>query len=112
MLRIEGRVVDCILTRDGGLISPYVVLNVVQSVEGLRKFRIIQQQDYSVEILASIIPDEAERALKELEEKLPRVLHRLKYKITIVDDIPESIGNKAKLVESLSLRLEASRRGG
>ncbi|MDW8073855.1 MAG: hypothetical protein RMJ28_06450 [Nitrososphaerota archaeon] len=103
--RIEGRIVDCLLTREGDLISPYVVLNALQSIEGIRKFRVIQRQDYIVEIVVSLASGFSERALEEeVDKRLPAVLQGLPYRLQVVDDFSEPLHKKAKLVESLAPR--------
>lgn len=102
MSRIAGRVVDCIITKQNELISPYVVLNALQSIETIRKFRVIQHQDYTVEVILSLIPGHSQEiAEEEIGMRLSQVLRGLPYKLSIVDDLDEKFGKKAKLIESL-----------
>jgi len=99
--RVEGRLVDCIVAKDGVLISPYVLTTALQKIEGIQQFKIIQHPDYTVEVQA--IPAEnldLEKLNLAIEAMLAPLLHGLQLKVKFTDSIQVK-GVKFRLVESL-----------
>jgi len=98
---VEGRLVDCIVAKDGVLISPYVLTTALQKIEGIQQFKIIQHPDYTVEVQA--IPAEnldLEKLNLAIEAMLAPLLHGLQLKVKFTDSI-QVMGVKFRLVESL-----------
>ena len=99
--RVEGRLVDCIVAKDGVLISPYVLTTALQKIEGIQQFKIIQHPDYTVEVQA--VPAEGldlEKLYSAIGAALTPLLHGLPFKVRFTDSV-EVKGVKFRLVESL-----------
>ncbi len=98
---IEGRLVDFIVAKESRLISPYVLITALQTVEGIRRFKIIQRSDYTVEV--QVMADESldhEKLNLAIETALTPMLHGLRLNVKFTDSI-DSKGVKFRLVESL-----------
>jgi len=99
--RVEGRLVDCIVAKDGSFISPYVLTTALQKIEGIQQFKIIQHPDYTVEVQA--VPAEGldlEKLYSAIGAALTPLLHGLPLKVRFTDSV-EVKGVKFRLVESL-----------
>lgn len=96
---IEGRVVDMIRIPDGGLISPYAVMETIQDVEGLGQYKVLQRSDYSIEVLVKAVGD-VEKVVAEVDRRCRMLFKTLDYRIKVVDKIEAERGKKFKFVES------------
>ncbi len=97
---VEGRLIDFIVAKDGSFISPYAIATALQSVEGIKQFRVIQHPDYTIEI-QTIAGDESdhERIALAIEAALTPLTRGLEIKVRFSDSI-EVKGVKFRLVES------------
>ncbi len=97
---VEGRIAEYITTKDGKLVSPYVVTSALQSIEKIKQFKVIQHPDYTVEVQI-VTSDEVdhEQLSSLIEATLTPLLHGLKTRVRFTDSI-EIRGVKLKLVES------------
>ncbi|MDW8359712.1 MAG: hypothetical protein RMK31_03880 [Candidatus Caldarchaeum sp.] len=71
--KIHGRTVDVIVRKDGLPIFPLTILNTLHDVEGLDMFRVVQRNDYVVEVLIKPF-DGAERSVEAAVEQKCRLL--------------------------------------
>ncbi|MEM3032156.1 MAG: hypothetical protein QW756_01070 [Nitrososphaerota archaeon] len=67
----------------------------------MRRFRIVQREDYVVEVLCMCFPDESpDSVIGGVEDSLKRVLVGLPLRVMIVDPIDSGSGAKPEIVES------------
>ncbi|MEM2485334.1 MAG: hypothetical protein QXH32_01480 [Candidatus Caldarchaeum sp.] len=98
--KIEGRVIDCLKTRDGDYISPYVLFSVFHRVDGLRQFKVIQNEDYSVDVYIACSPEaDSDKVVETVEQELVNVLKGLPIKVKVVDILETEPKPKPKIVE-------------
>jgi hypothetical protein len=98
--KIEGRVIDCLKTRDGDYISPYVLFSVFHRVDGLRQFKVIQNEDYSVDVYIACSPEaDSDKVVETVEQELVNVLKGLPTKVKAVDILETEPRPKPKIVE-------------
>jgi len=97
---IQGRVVDFIKTPDGGSISPYMIMFVLESVSGLAQYKVIQRSDYSIELLVRIVDCEVEPVLQSLRQHCKQLFGNMPHEIRIVGRIETSTAQKYRVVES------------
>jgi len=96
---IEGRVVDFVRRSDGGVVSPYTIMNELQEVAGLEQFKVVQRDDYSIEVLV-VMAANSEDILNMVEKKCDILFRGLPTKVITVDRIPVNPGEKFRMVES------------
>jgi len=98
---VEGRVDDMICSPAGKVVSPNSVTNVMEAVEGISQFRVIQESAETLKVLivkgrgySAAVPREVERLLKELAGE------EMKIEITLVTDMPKEYSGKIRAVIS------------
>ena len=96
---IEGRVVDFIRRPDGGSVSPYAIMHVLQDVSGLEQFKVVQRNDYSIEVLVRVSGD-LESVLNEVENRCNLLFRGLRFRVFPVESIRAGRGEKFRVVES------------
>lgn len=99
---VEGRIVDCIVRKDGELISPYAIASRLEHVNGVRRFKVLQDKNYSVEVF--VVPSDdvdGEKLVNSVKAELSEILRDLDFRVKLVDKIVEQQGKKFKMVESL-----------
>ncbi|MGA2789789.1 MAG: hypothetical protein ABSF00_03355 [Candidatus Bathyarchaeia archaeon] len=97
---IQGRVVDFILTEDGQYVSPLAVLNALQNVPGVDRFKVTQRPDFSIEILVTCQGDDAKSVTANVRSRCQAVFRGLPFEIKLVDRIENSNVPKFRVVES------------
>ena len=50
VVRIHGRLVDCLMRRDGALVSPYRVTLVLEGMPWIARYQVVQRADLSVDL--------------------------------------------------------------
>ncbi len=96
---IEGRVVDFVKRPDGGVISPYAVMHVLQDLDGLEQFKVVQRDDYSIEVFV-VGSGDIEKITSEMESRCNPLFRGLSFKIIPVESIEVRRGEKFRMVES------------
>jgi phenylacetate-CoA ligase len=100
LVSVEGRIVEYIVTKNGKLISPSVITSALQSIGGIKQFKVVQHPDYTVEVRVVTADEMDHEQLSSLiEATLTPLLHGLKTRVRFTDSI-EIRGVKLKLVES------------
>ncbi|HVS02377.1 MAG TPA: hypothetical protein VMT16_06375 [Thermoanaerobaculia bacterium] len=97
LARLEGRADDFFLARDGGWISPSVVVNRVKRTPGVAQFRLTQRTPTRIEAL--ILPGEGfgEESLAAFEATLRDILGSpLALDVSVVDELPVDPGRKIR----------------
>ncbi|MEM2871376.1 MAG: hypothetical protein QW217_02895 [Candidatus Caldarchaeum sp.] len=98
---IQGRKVDIIKRKNGEDVSPYAVITALDHIQGVRKFRVVQKPDYTVEVYVVLSSSFGENELVEsIERCLGDVLRGLQVRVKPVEVIGDGSGIKQKLVES------------
>ncbi|MEM4345290.1 MAG: hypothetical protein QXX19_03020 [Candidatus Caldarchaeum sp.] len=96
---VEGRVVDTLKIPGGGHISPYAVMQTIQDVPGLKRYKVLQKTDYTVDVLIMVDGD-VEKVVAEVERRSALLFKGLRYNVKVVDRIETERGKKFKFVES------------
>jgi hypothetical protein len=97
-----GRSMDFIVT-ERGLVSPFRVLNVLETMPGLAQYKLVQQQDGSIDlsVVRSAQQTISGQALaEELKHACALLFGNLHVRIKFVDDIDYPKGRKKRPVES------------
>ena len=101
MLIVEGRVDDMIYTATGKVVSPNSITNVMEAVDGISQFRVIQETEEKLLTLivkgrgfSSNTPKIAQQLLKKL------VGEEMEVNIQLVDGIPMEHTGKIRSVIS------------
>jgi phenylacetate-CoA ligase len=97
---IQGRVMDFIRTKNGRFITPYVVIKSIQGAFGVEQFKVIQDDDYSVEVFIETSETRIKQVLQDVEMRCSKVLGGLSINVRLVDSIENGKGPKYRLVES------------
>ncbi|MEM1947206.1 MAG: hypothetical protein QW240_00525 [Candidatus Caldarchaeum sp.] len=98
---VEGRTVDCIYKKNGDMISRYAVISRIEKVDGVVEFRVVQDADYSVEIITVPKPEsDHERLIDTLTSGVVNILNGLQVRVKIVETLEQDVWPKFRLVES------------
>ncbi|MCS6768811.1 MAG: hypothetical protein NZ570_00025 [Candidatus Caldarchaeum sp.] len=98
---IQGRKVDNIKRRNGEQVSPYTVISCLDHIEGVRKFKVVQNADHVVDVFLVVSEDANEEVVADtVAKQLGDVLKDLPLRVKVVDSIPHGEKMKFKLVES------------
>jgi phenylacetate-CoA ligase len=101
---IEGRVVDFIQLPDGGKISPYGAINLLEEIPELQRFQLLQRTDFSLDVnlIASETSENGRASLIFLTENLLRneVGPKIPIRCNIVEHIAVKPGEKFRIVSS------------
>ena len=100
--QVSGRMVDCLRLPGGGLLSPYSVTLALESIPGLARFQVLQEQtgallvryESSVEAAAMHVPDAIRNALGAL------VGYHTRIEVRLENSINPPAGRKFRVVES------------
>jgi phenylacetate-CoA ligase len=102
---IHGRVVDYILTREGGRISPYIIMQALQNVSGIFEYKVTQNHDYSIQILIEALEGaDAQQIMSNAEERLRKVFGDTLLEFKFTESIQKPRDGKFRIVESLVTR--------
>jgi phenylacetate-CoA ligase len=97
---IQGRRMDCILGRDGRVVSPMTVINAIQYVPGVDQFKVVQRRDFSIEVRIVTRGTDTDSVLENARDRCQPLLRDLPIDVRSVDQIENSNGPKFRLVES------------
>lgn len=100
--QVSGRMVDCLQLSGGGLLSPYSVTLALESIPGLARFQVVQEQtgallvryETSADAAAMHVPDAIRGALGAL------VGNETRIEVRREDSINPPAGRKFRVVES------------
>jgi phenylacetate-CoA ligase len=99
--KIVGRVADHLPLPDGQWLGPGRLIEVAQSMEGVRRFRILQTSPVSLEVEVEreegFCAEQAGRLRAGLEKLLPA---GVRVEIREVDEMPLTAGGKLRIVEA------------
>lgn len=102
---LEGRISDSIVTPDGGLISPYLLIDAIEEITGIYQFQIVQSSKNSLKI--RIIHDISSRSNQanvqtSVHDALKKVVPSMCIEVDFVTTISsENNRHKIPLVVSL-----------
>ncbi len=69
--------------------------------DGLRKFKVIQNEDYSIDVYIVCQPNiDPDKVVESVEQELVKVLKVLPLRVKVVDTIEAESKPKLKIVES------------
>lgn len=97
---IQGRVVDFIQTEGGDLLSPHEVIMSLQEACGVEQFKVIQNNDRSIDVLVKTTKGNEENSLRDVRTRCTKLFGQLPVTVRRVDRIDNSTGTKFRFVES------------
>jgi phenylacetate-CoA ligase len=97
-----GRLVDYVTTRDGTLVSPYRVIQVLEDVDGVAQYKVIQDSEGHIEVQAAVNANgvSPEQTLKQLEQNCRQLFGDTSVTVRQVTSVDASGKGKSRLVES------------
>jgi phenylacetate-CoA ligase len=102
---LEGRISDSVVTADGGLISPYLLIDAIEEIAGIYQFQIVQSDQNSLKI--RIVHDVSSRSNQanvqtSVHDALKKVVPSMIINVEFVSTIKsENNRHKIPLVVSL-----------
>ena len=100
MKQIQGRVIDFIQTEKGDVLSPYMVIQNLQSANGLEQFKVVQNRDYTIEVLVKLREECSDITLLDIENRCRKLFGQIPVNVMSVKQIENETGPKFRLVES------------
>ncbi len=99
--RIEGRAVDCILAADGRWHTPYALTLAIEELEGIARYRILQESRGAVRVEIQRPNGDRERLAAELVRRLTAVLGpETDVEVRFVRRLDAGSSRKFKVVEN------------
>jgi len=102
MKNIEGRAVDFIITKAGRYVSPFTIMYRLESIPGMKQYKVVQHEDYSVEVLVKV--KQADEVMKAVEESCLQLFGHTPFRVKPVERIEYPAGPKQRPVQSLVSR--------
>jgi long-subunit acyl-CoA synthetase (AMP-forming) len=97
---IQGRILDFIITKDGRYVSPASIISRLQDVRGLDQFKVVQNQDASIDIRVRIAAGLEIPTRVKLEQICTELFSDTPVRIIHVAKIDYALGRKFRIVES------------
>ena len=99
--RLEGRANDFFILPDGTEIAPTIILQYVKRIQGIRQFKIVQED--ITQVMVEVVPDSkwAAESFETLRSVLELITHHCAIiKIALVDKIPQDPSGKFRSIVS------------
>ena len=101
MRELQGRTLDLIQTPEGNYVAPTAIVGAIEDVRGIERFKVIQQRDFSIEILLETNNKEATKeVMSELERRCKILFGDLPINIKTVGRISDHEKSKLSVIES------------
>jgi phenylacetate-CoA ligase len=97
---VQGRILDFILTKNGKFVSPAVIINRLEDVEGLEQFRVVQNQTNMIDLHVKIAAGMDNATRHQLEQVCTGLFDDTPVRIIQVENVDYSLGQKFRIVES------------
>ena len=97
---IQGRILDFIITKDGRYVSPASIISRLQDVRGLDQFKVVQNQNASIDIRVRIAAGLEIPTRVKLEQICTELFSDTPVRIIHVAKIDYALGRKFRIVES------------
>jgi phenylacetate-CoA ligase len=97
-----GRLVDYVIARNGTLVSPYRIMQVLEDVVGVAQYRVIQDSKGHIEVQAAVNANviSPDRTVKELEQNCRQLFGDTPVTVRQVARVDAPGKGKSRLVES------------
>jgi phenylacetate-CoA ligase len=100
MSQLQGRVLHLIQTPEGNYVAPTAIVGAIEDVRGIERFKVIQQRDFSVEILLETNKEATKEVMSELERRCKILFGDLPISIKDVGRISDKGKSKFSVIES------------
>jgi phenylacetate-CoA ligase len=100
MNNLQGRIFDFIQTPEGNYVAPTAIVGAIEDVRGIERFKVIQQRDFSVEIILETNDEATESVMKDLKRRCKILFGNLPISIKTVDKIHDQGKSKFNVIES------------
>jgi len=101
IIEISGRSLDFLALPDGRRVAPYRIDLVLDEIAGLLQYRLIQQEDMSIDLHVELGGQDNSRTQEQIRSELEPVFDRLvPLRIHVHAQLPQT-GGKLRLIQSL-----------
>jgi phenylacetate-CoA ligase len=102
---VHGRTTDWLESRSGRPIHPQTLRSILRSVDGVRRFQLVQEKPGEVRVITVIAPDAAREAIRSrIVDDIRTLDASLHAEVEFADSLPRTHGGKVRTI----LRYEAS----
>ena len=96
---VHGRRTEWLVARPGTQIHPQTLRNILRSVDGVRRFQLVQERPGTVTVVTVIAPDAGREAIRtRILEDVRRLDVALDAEVEFADSLPRMQGGKVRAV--------------
>ena len=100
MSKLQGRILNFIQTPEGNYVAPTAIVGALEDVRGIERFKVIQQRDFSVEILLEMNEEATEDVMNDLKRRCKILFGDLPISIKEVEKTYDQGKSKFSVIES------------
>ena len=96
---VQGRRTEWLQSRSGSPVHPQTFRNILRSVDGIRRFQLVQEQPGHVRVVAVVAPDAARDAIRSrILDDVQRLDASIQADVEFADSLPRTPGGKVLAV--------------
>jgi phenylacetate-CoA ligase len=96
---VQGRRTDWLESRSGHPIHPQMLRNVLRSVDGVRRFQLVQDEPGEVLVIAVVAPDAARDAIRSrVADEVRRLDASMHARVEFADSLARTDGGKVLVI--------------
>jgi phenylacetate-CoA ligase len=96
---VQGRRTEWLQSRSGRPVHPQTFRNILRSVDGIRRFQLVQEQPGHVRVVAVVAPDAARDAIRSrILDDVQRLNASIQADVEFADSLPRTQGGKVRAV--------------
>jgi phenylacetate-coenzyme A ligase PaaK-like adenylate-forming protein len=98
---VQGRRTDWLESRSGVPIHPQTLRSILRSVDGLRRFQLVQERPGEVRVIAVVAPDAAREAIRaRIVDDVRRLDLALLVEVEFAESLPRTEGGKVPTIRA------------
>jgi phenylacetate-CoA ligase len=96
---VQGRRTDWLESRSGHPIHPQMLRNILRSVDGVRRFQLVQDEPGEVLVIAVVAPDAGRDAIRSrVADEVRRLDASMHARVEFADSLPRTGGGKVLVI--------------
>jgi phenylacetate-CoA ligase len=96
---VQGRRTEWLASRSGEPVHPQALRSILRSVDGVRRFQLVQEQPGHVRVVTVIAPDASAEAVRSrIVDQVGRLDGALAADVEFTDSLPRTEGGKVRLI--------------